>query len=79
LKLISCTKCGARRIGPKNDKHPKGAPVVMAFFSSPGAIVMKCHRCTHAMKLTAVEFHRLPVLTAGELEDLGFSSQLAVQ
>jgi hypothetical protein len=30
------------------------------------------------MKLTAVDYNRLPDLTAGELKDLGYSSQHAV-
>ena len=43
-----------------------------------GPIVVKCHRCTNSMKLSAVDFNRLPVLTVEEAKDLGLSSQLAV-
>jgi hypothetical protein len=31
------------------------------------------------MKLTSLDFNRLPELTSGELEELGFNAQLAVQ
>lgn len=80
MKLVSCSNCGARKIGPKSAAHPNGIPVVFGKWTGrSGPIIVKCHRCTNAMKLTAVDFNRLPVVTAEELKDLGLSAQLAVQ
>lgn len=80
MKLIACTNCGARKIGPKNAQHPNGIPVVFGKWTGRAhPLIVKCHRCTNAMKLTAVDFNRLPEATPEELKDLGLSSQLAVQ
>ena len=79
MKLITCSKCGQRKIGPKNAQHPHGAPVLFGRWTGRGApIIVKCHRCTNSMKLTAVDFNRLPAATPEELEALGYSPQLAV-
>lgn len=73
MKLISCTNCGAKKIGPKNDKHPNGAPVVCGRFTGGKfPMVVKCHRCTNAMKFGVLDFARLPELSAQELKGLGY-------
>lgn len=80
MKIISCSHCGARKIGPKSGQFPNGVPVVFGRWTGrSNAIVVKCHRCTNAMKLTAVDFNRLPVATPEELKEFGLSPQLAVQ
>jgi hypothetical protein len=80
MKLITCTHCGARKIGPSSGQQLHGAPVVMGRWTGKShPMVVKCHRCTNSMKLTSLDFNRLPELTSGELEELGFNAQLAVQ
>lgn len=69
MKLIRCQLCGADKIGPTSDRWPHGAPVTMGHHSNgKGVIVMKCHRCTGAFKLGAMQFNGLPELTASERE-----------
>ena len=80
MKLIACPHCGARRIGPKTTQHPNGIPVVMGRWSGASRpIVIKCHRCTNSMKFTALDFNRLPGMSAEEVKDLGLYSQRAVE
>ena len=80
MKLVTCTNCGQRLIGPKTEKHPNGAPVIFGRFTGGGGpVIVKCHRCTNSMKLTAGAFNRLPELTPLQVKELGLYSQHAVQ
>jgi len=62
VKLIVCPHCKAKAIGPPTEDHPQGGPVLMGRWigSSDHPVVFKCHRCTNAIRLRAIDFNGLP-------------------
>jgi hypothetical protein len=80
MKLVTCPHCGADRIGPVSDAAPRGRAVVMSRFNSGGAfpVILKCHRCTNAIKLDPVRFNGLPEMTDEQVSRLAPSLQPAV-
>lgn len=41
-------------------------------------VILKCHRCTNVVKITAVAFNGLPEMTAAQRKKFAPSAQLAV-
>jgi hypothetical protein len=80
MKLITCPRCKEKLIGPKSDRWPRGGPVIMSRWvgRSNFPVVLKCHRCTGAVKLTVVDFNRLPSMTPEQVRELAPSAQGAV-
>lgn len=75
MKLIKCSHCGADKIGPKTEKWPNGSPVAFAKWTGQAyPLILKCGRCTNAIRISAVQFNGLPSLTDHEKDALGFSA-----
>lgn len=80
MKLITCSLCGEKLMGPKSDRWPGGAPVIMGRWvgGTQFPVAFKCRRCTGVVRLSVVEFNRLPSMTAKEVQELAPSAQVAV-
>lgn len=80
MKLIVCPDCKNRLIGPASERWPRGGPTMMGRWtgSSNYPVIFKCHRCTGAFKLSAVDFNGLPEMSADDVRELAPSAQHAV-
>lgn len=64
MKLIPCKGCGTTALGPKTEKFPNGAPMVVGSVST--TLVFKCQRCKMSYKVGVKEFNSLPPISEQE-------------
>jgi hypothetical protein len=69
MKLIVCPSCGAEAIGPVTERFPRGTPyIVRKWTSKQYPLITKCRRCFQPIRMTAIEFNRLPDMTEEQIQ-----------